>query len=290
MSIDNRFKVPVFYDERMVASDNKSRSPSAGKPMEVVKEWGQRFGDSIMLRGFDPVTPAELALAHDPAFVDAILSCKRDNGFGNRLPSVAAALPYTSGAMLSAACEAMTTGLVAVAPVSGFHHACYDSAGGFCTFNGLMVTALWLLNNDPTVRSVGILDLDNHYGNGTDNIINKLGVKDIVHFTSGKHPQIEAERFLNGLPGVIERMFNQCDVLLYQAGADQHIDDPFGGWLTTEEMKRRDALVFASCAAMALPVAWNLAGGYQEPLQKVLDLHNNTMETCIAVYERIPFH
>jgi hypothetical protein len=32
-----------------------------------------------------------------------------------------------------------------------------------------------------------------------------------------------------------------------------------------------------------LPLAWNLAGGYQEPLQKVVDLHVQTMGAALAV-------
>jgi len=29
--------------------------------------------------------------------------------------------------------------------------------------------------------------------------------------------------------------------------------------------------VFEHCAGRVLPIAWNLAGGYQKPLRKVLD-------------------
>lgn len=277
------FKIPVFFNEKMVSLDNDSFSPSAGKPAAVVKEWQRLFGDRIALKDFDPVTPSDLALAHDRQFVDDILSGVKSNGFGNKLPSVAASLPYTSGAMLAAAREALATGLVAVAPASGFHHASYDFAGGFCTFNGLMVTAQWLLANDPTVKLVGILDLDQHYGNGTDDIIRTLCLTNIVHFTAGKGSHV-ADTFLAQLPGLIEKLFSRCDVLLYQAGADPHVEDPLGGWMTTDELKRRDALVFATCAKLGIPVAWDLAGGYQQPLQKVLDIHNNTMAVCIAEY------
>ena len=70
--------------------------------------------------------------------------------------------------------------------------------------------------------------------------------------------------------------------MLYQAGADCHVDDPLGGWLTTEQMLRRDEMVFAGLAALRVPVAWNLAGGYQTPIRKVLELHDNTMGACCA--------
>ena len=285
-----KFKVPVFFNDHMVCMDNLSFSPSAGKPAAVVKEWVRLFGDRITIRDFEPVTPSVLALAHDRKFVDGVLKCDRPNGFGNKLTVVAESLPYTTGAMLAAAREAVATGLVAVAPVSGFHHAGYESAGGFCTFNGLMVTARWLLDHDPLVQRVGILDLDQHYGNGTDNIIDTLELEDVVHYSAGGHRHPSADHFLSSLPALIDTMFSDCDVLLYQAGADPHIDDPLGGWMTTDQLRQRDALVFASCSTLGLPVAWNLAGGYQDPLQKVLDIHNNTMATCAAVYSRVQMH
>jgi hypothetical protein len=39
-----------------------------------------------------------------------------------------------------------------------------------------------------------------------------------------------------------------------------------------------------TCAARGVPVAWNLAGGYQTPLRKVLDVHDATMRACLEVY------
>jgi hypothetical protein len=35
---------------------------------------------------------------------------------------------------------------------------------------------------------------------------------------------------------------------------------------------------------MRLPIAWNLAGGYQTNLRKVLDIHDNTMLECLVAY------
>jgi acetoin utilization deacetylase AcuC-like enzyme len=82
-------------------------------------------------------------------------------------------------------------------------------------------------------------------------------------------------------------------MLLYQAGADPHVDDRVGcRFLTTEELLRRDVAVFEACARLGLPVAWNLAGGYQEDralpwpssIQKVLDIHDNTLRACAAAF------
>ena len=272
--------IDVFYTERMVANA-QSFSPSAGKPRDVIASWRQRF-PQLAFHEPHPATFEELCLAHDPDYVRGVLNCSVSNGFGTRLPEVAATLPYTSGAMAAAARAALKSG-VAVAPVSGFHHACHDYGGGYCTFNGLVVAAQ-TLHCEGTSR-VGILDFDMHYGNGTANIIKQRRLDWIMHYSTAaewEEPE-QAARFLAAIPTIMES-FSDCDLLLYQAGADPHVNDPLGGWLTTEQLRDRDRLVFEQCRAMKLPVAWNLAGGYQKPLRKVLDIHDNTMAECLAAY------
>jgi len=118
--------IPVYCAAEQVA-EPQFGSPSASKPRDVVARWHERRRP-IVLRRPRPVTPDELARAHDPGYVEAILALREDNGFGNRSASVAASLPWTSGAMLSAARHALATRAVACAPCSGFHHAHWDGA------------------------------------------------------------------------------------------------------------------------------------------------------------------
>ena len=163
--------LPVFYSDRMVA-DIASFSPSAGKPREVMRSW-RGLGLPLHIVAPEPVSVDQFCLVHERSYVADILACRANNGFGNKSPAVADTLPWTSGAMLSAAREAINNGCVAVAPCSGFHHAAYSAGGGFCTFNGLTVTAAALLRDENAVH-VGILDCDTHYGDGTDSIIRAL--------------------------------------------------------------------------------------------------------------------
>lgn len=275
--------IPVFYDPRMVA-DAQSYSPSAGKPREVVESW-KAMRVPLAFKPFAPATREQLAMAHSRHFVDGVLDGRIENGFGNRLMAVANALPWTSGAMLAAAREALVNGRVAVAPVSGFHHAKHDEAAGYCTFNGLIVAARVLLAED-VARRIGILDCDMHYGDGTAQIIRELGLQSSIrHFSAGAEfdrPE-QAAQFLRDLPDIV-RDFEGCDLVLYQAGADPHIKDPLGGWLTGPQLLHRDFLVFEHCRKLGLPVAWNLAGGYQTPLRRVLDIHDATMRQCALAY------
>jgi acetoin utilization deacetylase AcuC-like enzyme len=275
--------IPVFYSPRILASSG-SFSPSASKPEFVVENWKQG-GLPIDIRPVIPVSPQDIALAHDPNFVTSILACQRENGFGNRRKDVAHSLPFTTGALLCAAREALESG-IACAPVSGFHHAGHSSAGGFCTFNGLMVTALKLLR-EKKVRRVLILDLDQHYGNGTDEIKRSLGIKkEIVNATFGRWygSPSDAPQYLGRLR-VAAKRFPEFDLVLYQAGADLHVADPLGGVLDGDQMRERDSTVFEAARRSGVPLAWNLAGGYQDPISSVVRIHRATMEECIKAYE-----
>jgi len=276
----------IHYTANMVAHAD-SYSPSAGKPAQVVASWAE-CGLPMTIIEPPPVGIDQLALAHDRVFVENMLAGKINNGFGNKRPEVAASLPYTSGAMLAAARAALQNQCGAIAPCSGFHHAGYDFAGGYCSLNGLMVTAAVLLAEGQAGK-IGILDCDQHWGNGTQDIIDRLHLADrVVHYTpccvTFGRPQ-RAEAFLALLPQLLTA-FADCDLVLYQAGADPHIDDPLGGWLTTEQLHRRDARVFDTLRQMNIPVAWNLAVGYQRDaagsIRPVLDIHDNTLRACAA--------
>lgn len=282
--------IPVFYTPKMLA-DSLSFSPSAMKPKKVVNAW-QQLGIPLDICEPDPVSVAELSLAHEQCFVEQVLSGEVNNGFSNTDKKIAFTLPYTNGSMRTAAFAAIENGVVAVSPTSGFHHAHWNMASGFCTFNGLIVAAQCLLKKGKAKR-VGIVDCDYHYGNGTDNIIDKLNLqKEIKHFTAGKvfHYPRQRQDFFEWLQEVMV-FVSDCDVVLYQAGADPHVDDPLGGFLTTEEMYQRDLLVFTACKQYGIPVTWNLAGGYQLMDDKettnweaLTEIHSNTMKACWEVF------
>lgn len=273
----------VFYNTKMNATVPNAPSPS--KPAKAVQAWKDAGLDITVIDQFNPLTRDVLKLAHSARYVDGVLDLTISDGFHRFDKKFVKTLPWTSGSMYAAARSAIMFHHVACSPTSGFHHAGYSRGGGFCTFNGLMVTAMALQAHD-LARRVGIIDCDQHYGDGTDDIINRLGLqKTVKHFTTGSgwHSPSQTKRFMTKLKSVVKDMSESCDVILYQAGADCHIDDPLGGWLTTEQMIQRDRIVFEGCKDR-VPLAWNLAGGYQDPIEKVLALHTNTMTECLRVY------
>lgn len=270
----------VFYDPRQTVPLNPSESPSAGKPAKALQSWIDKFPVEIM--PIRPLTRQELYLAHDPQFVDDVLECRRDNGFENRLPTIAESLMWTNGSFYCAAEYAVKHKISTVSPTSGFHHAEYNRAMGFCTFNGLMISAI-LLKEQSLVNRVAIADIDMHYGNGADNIIRKLGIDFVSHYSFGRKA-LMGEELLPVLPEIIKKTIEGCDVLFYQAGADPHVDDPYGGALTTAELKERDRIVFTIAKEAGIPVVWNLAGGYQTDFAKVLEIHDNTAMMHVEIF------
>lgn len=204
------------------------------------------------------------------------------------------------GAMVDAAREALISKKPTCALVSGFHHAGYrqwKALGYFCTFNGLLVAAFKILNENHGVNNVAIIDCDQHWGNGTDDILSELYLtksSTITHITFGERfsrPH-HANQYLTWLQkdNHVENTLkaNNCDLIIYQAGADVHVNDPYGGVLTTEQIAERDNLMFSIAKRLNIPIAWDLAGGYQidkdGKIDEVIKIHLNTFQECQKVF------
>ncbi len=215
----------------------KSSSPSAGKPAQVVEDWRGRFGASLEFTSFEPVTREDFYRVHDRAYVDGVFTLERPNGFGTRQAEVVEALRYTSGSMRAAALAAWQRGGITVSPTSGFHHAGYDYGGGYCTFNGLVLATLAVL--DAGARQLAIIDCDYHYGDGTHDILLRLDLYDQVrHWTLGAHSKGSERQVLARLEAALTETLGGSELVIYQAGADSHEDDPLGGVFTHRRLPR----------------------------------------------------
>lgn len=279
----------VFYDPRQSVKENESFSPSAGKPEQVVKSWSQ-LGIPMEIAGFKPVQPEDLYLVHAKKYVDDLLACKIPNGFGNHSEPVAAALPWVSGSMVAASLYALKNSENTFSPTSGAHHAHYSRASGYCSFNFLMLAAVKA--KMAGAKRVGILDADAHPSDGCMEIIDKLGL-DWLQLHSfgacGIQNTSDATEWLKRLPEVCFS-FEGCDLILYNAGVDSHVDDPLGGFLTTEKLATRDMYVYETFYRLGIPVATSLAGGYQRDkdgsISFLLDLHNQTFQENWKAFQR----
>lgn len=281
---DGSKEMLVFYNKKQHVKESVGYSPSAKKSKLVVQAWKQ-LGYPVIIKKTRALSIEELSLAHDRNYVKGILNGKIKNGFENKSLNVAKSLQWTTGSFLCAAIHAHLHKTNTFSPTSGFHHAGYNYANGFCTFNGLIIAAI-LLKKQYKAERIGILDLDSHAGDGTANTIQKTNNEDFIqHYSLGYHDiqKHNNTEWLENLPHLIKKNFANCDILFYQAGADCHEEDPevYSGHFTTEQMYLRDKLVYVTCKELNIPVVTNLAGGYQKPVKKIIDLHSLTAKAFL---------
>lgn len=274
--------IKVVYSNDMFC-DDVMFSPSARKPKLLAERLIEK---GYNIRWINPIELeiSDFYLCHDPTHVNAIMNCKKENGFDTISQCVTKMLLFTSGAMYKACLESSKDSPVA-ALVSGFHHAEYDVAQMFCTFNGLIVSALKLIKSEKC-KKIAILDCDYHFGNGTEQILQKMSLFDnIFHFSFGKYykRRDQANDYLLKIDELFHPLLQfSPDLIIYQAGADVHINDPLGGLFDDSQIYERDIKIFSMAKNLGVPIAWNLAGGYQ--VNKVIDIHENTFRACESVY------
>jgi len=162
----------------------------------------EAIGNQLIMSGLDFVlrhydapeaTRAQLARAHDPAYVARIFAAAPDEGSvgidGDTVMS-----PGTLKAALHAAgAGVLGVDLImrgeanpvfcAVRPPG--HHATRDAAMGFCLFNNIAVAAAHALAEHGLSR-IAILDFDVHHGNGTEEIFHSD--PRILFCSSFQHP------------------------------------------------------------------------------------------------------
>lgn len=103
------------------------------------------------------------------------------------------------------------------------------------------MTALSPKAEDKT-RRVGILDCEQHYGDGSAEIMAALRFDWIQYVSQENWSPDDVKPFMDKWPEVVRR-FNGCDLLIYQAGADPYIADPLGGLLSTVELAKHDQII-----------------------------------------------
>ncbi len=262
-----------------------------------------------------PVEVAALRRVHTDAYIEAVRGgAPRDLAESQKFPWSPALWPsvlLTNGGALAAAQRALGHG-IAAAVASGFHHAHADHGEGFCTFNGLVVAAE-ALRAAGQLRTVAVLDLDLHYGNGTASMCagrpwlfncsiygndywHNQTYRDVEHRRHSDGPNHVSFALPNGsgraemLDALARAMqailaFGRPDLVLYQAGADPFREDPYSPLhLDQSDLRERDRVVFAWAKREGLPIAWVLAGGYTPDVKKVVDVHLGTFEAAVSVY------
>ena len=259
-----------------------------------------------------PASEGELALAHVPRYVTAVLEGQlsaaeqREIGFPWS-PRMAERARRSVGATIAAARAALLGGEgVAANLAGGTHHAQADKGSGYCVFNDVAVAAR-LMQAEWHRRAPGrgllrvvVIDLDVHQGNGTaaifrdDETVVTLSVHGAKNFPFRKEasdidvdlpdgcsdaPYLEAvDRALRTLWERHDEAGHPPGLAFYLAGADPHEGDRLGRLkVSAAALAERDRRVFAACRARAVPVAVSMAGGYGRNIDDSVGVHLGTL-------------
>ncbi|CAL94218.1 histone deacetylase [Azoarcus olearius] len=264
------------------------------------------FGDGD-LREPAAATDAELARAHDPAYVARVaqgeLAADEIRRIGFPWSEAMVERSRRSAGATLAACRSALDEGCGINLAGGTHHAHRDFGSGFCVFNDAAVAAL-AMRAEGRVQRVAVVDCDVHQGDGTAAIL--AGVPEV--FTCSLHgaknfPFRKArsdldvelpddtgdEPYLAALDNALERVFSEFrpQLLIYLAGADPYAGDRLGRLaLSKQGLAERDRRVLARCHASGLPIAIAMAGGYASEIDDTVDIHYRTVLTAAGLFHR----
>ncbi|MBE7183397.1 MAG: histone deacetylase [Methylobacterium mesophilicum] len=252
---------------------------------------------------FEPEPPgfALLARAHEPGYVRQVLGyavdpkIEREIGFPVT-ERVSLRAQLATGGTVMAARLALAHGLACNA-AGGSHHARRSHGAGFCTFNDVAVAALRLLD-EGAVKSVLVVDLDVHQGDGTADILASeprvftLSVHAEKNYPVRKVPSsldvglpdgVEDEAYLSMLRGLLPRLIAErpFDLVFFNAGVDPHRDDKLGRLaLSDEGLRAREETVIGFFRERGIPLCGVIGGGYGADVEAVARRHAILFETA----------
>ena len=270
---------------------------------------------AVRLREAPAASDGELALAHTPGYISAVVegtldaAAQREIGF-----------PWTQrmversrrsvGATIAAARAALHDG-VAANLAGGTHHAHADRGSGFCVFNDVAVAARlmqaeWHRAHRALLR-VAVIDLDVHQGNGTaaifrdDPTVFTLSLHGEKNFPARKEASdldlglpdgCRDDDYLAALDAALRELWARHrdaspGLMFYLAGADPHEGDRLGRLkLTTAGLAERDRRVLAAARERGIPLAVAMAGGYGRVIEDTVAVQLGTLRAALASWQR----
>ena len=286
-----------------------SAALSAPPPPGLAPLWERiRAGlkDVLEIVPSPPVSREELALAHDPRYLEHVFndglsraeSLKLGRPFSLELLQRAL---YSAGGTLAAAQDALESGL-GMNLAGGTHHAYPDHAEGYSLFNDVAV-AVANLRAESYRGRVLVVDLDVHQGNGTAVFFQA----DPSVFTLSVHgennyPQVKEqsdldvslpdgtgdEAYLEALGSALERAFaSQPDLVFFNAGVDVLAGDRFGRLgLSLEGLAERDRMVFGRVRRAGVPLVIVMGGGYNRDPRVTVEAHAQTYRLALQAWSK----
>ena len=273
----------------------------------------------VVLRQAPAASEGELALAHDPAYIDAVLtgtlgpSGQREIGFP-WTPAMPERARRSVGATVAAARCALAGEGVAGNLAGGTHHAYAHKGSGFCVFNDVVVAARLMqaevsraAAQRGTARAplrVAVVDLDVHQGNGTahmcqgDPTVFTLSLHGAKNFPFRKETgDLDVELpdgctdgpYLEALTVALDTLAQRFEpeLVFFLAGADVFEGDRLGRLkLTADGIEARDRQVFDWAWTRQVPVAFAMAGGYGHRIEETVSVQLTTYRVALAYADR----
>lgn len=190
---------------------------------------------------------------------------------------------------------------IALNVAGGTHHAGSNWGEGFCLLNDQAIAANYLLDNG-IAKSILIIDLDVHQGNGTAQIFENEqrvftfsmhGANNFPYRKERSSLDIDLpdhtgdDEYLNILNQTLPILFekHQPDFIFYLSGVDILATDKLGRLsLTKEGCKQRDQMVLELCASKGIPLQVSMGGGYSKDIKDIVEAHCNTYRIANDIY------
>ena len=241
-----------------------------------------------------PASAAQIALAHDPAYVERVFSGGlsafevRRIGLPNT-PAVTRRTRLSASGTLLAAWLAMEQG-IACNSAGGSHHAGPEAGSGYCVFNDVAVAVANLLALGAAAPIL-VVDCDVHQGDGTARIfadeprVFTLSIHADKNFPARKArsdldialaDRTDDADYLAALAVGLDRALAAAlpRLVFYNAGVDVWSGDRLGRLgLSEEGIRARDRLVIGRVRALGLPLVGVLGGGYDPDPIRLAERH-----------------
>lgn len=257
----------VVIDPRYMDHDTGPEHPERPDRIAVLLPVIDAMAGAITRVAARPASADELALVHDPAYIEAVAATQRQPGFAFDADTPTSPASYPVACLAAGGFLAVLEAVMSGEIDNGFalvrppgHHAERDRAMGFCFFNNVAVGAQYLRRHHGMERIL-IVDWDLHHGNGTQHVfendpgvlyvsthqypyypgtgaIDEVGQHDGEGYTvnlafPAGFGDSEYRQAFEAIIAPIARQYEPQFVLI-SAGFDAHVRDPLGGMAVTE--------------------------------------------------------
>lgn len=257
----------VVIDPRYMDHETGAGHPERPERIAVLLPLADAAPSDITRVPARPASGDELALVHDPAYVEEVAATQHKPGFAFDADTPTCPESYAVASLAAGGFLALLDAVISGQVPNGFacvrppgHHAERHRAMGFCLFNNVAVGAEYLRRRHGLERIL-IVDWDLHHGNGTQHLFEDD--PGVLYVSTHQYPYYpgtgaidevgrgEGEGYTLNLAfpagfgdveyhqafqQIIEPIARQYDpqFVLISAGFDAHARDPLGGMQVTE--------------------------------------------------------